>query len=380
MKNITKHLLFIIFGIGVYACHAPAISQREQILTSAVDFLWEKQAADGGWHSETHGILKSGQSVSAFVFYNLLQVPKDIYQPTEEQITSALNFLRKNIKDGVLGNFDPLILDYPNYATAYALRIFWHFDLAEDQPLLDHMTQYLVQQQFTEQRGFSKNHPAYGAWGFGEKFLAESVHGHVDLSHTRRILETLQLLENQPDSIFKNSQIFLSLLQKDTTDTRSHPSGVSSDQVKFDGGFYASTVTVATNKGNLTAGENPLYRSYATATADGLLALLAAGVSQSDARVQAAFRWLLDHPRWEYPEGIPHDDFNQWHRVMFYYHLAVRSQAYRAMKHTKDWKNEIVNVLLGKQSADGSFSNPMGAANKEDDPLLATCFVLQALL
>lgn len=380
MKSITIYSLFIFFSLSIYSCSSSTLSQRGQILTSAVNFLWEKQSIDGGWHSETHGIMKSGQSISAFVFYNLLQVPNDIYKPTEKQISNALNFLRQNIKDGVLGNFDPLILDYPNYATAYALRVFKHFDLENDQLLIHQMTQYLVSQQFTEHRGFSKDHPAYGAWGFGEKFLEDGVHGHVDLSHTRRILQTLQLIDNQPDSIYQNSQYFLSLLQKDTTDTRLHPSGISSTKITYDGGFYASTVTVSTNKGKLTDEGNPFYRSYATATADGLLALLATGVNPSDSRVQEAFQWLLDHPKLEYPEGIPLDDFNQWHQVMFYYHLAVRGQAYKAMGFSGNWKNDIVNILLEKQLENGSFFNPIGAANKEDDPLIATSFVLQALL
>ena len=369
----------ILFLFLFSTCTSPTLSPKEKLLHDSVNFLWKKQNIDGGWHSETHGILRSGQSISAFVFHQLLQVPKEIYQPTNEQINNALTFIRTHCKNGILGHFNPIILDYPNYATAYALRILKHFDKAEDQVLIQEMQSYLLSQQFIEQRGFTSEHPAYGAWGFGEKFLEEGQHGHVDLSHTRRILQTLQLIDNQQDSVFFKSQQFLSLLQKKTTDSRLHPTGIPNQKVKYDGGFYASTVTVSTNKGDITNEENSYYRSYATATADGLLALIATGLSHEDQQVQDAFQWLLKHPKLEYPEGIPQDDPSQWHRVMFYYHLSVRAQAYHAMNHTGDWENKMVNILLEKQNKDGSFSNPMGAPNKEDDPLIATALVVAGL-
>jgi hypothetical protein len=38
-----------------------------------------------------------------------------------------------------------------------------------------------------------------------------------------------------------------------------------------------------------------------------------------------------------------------------------------------------VRTLEGRQGKDGSFSNPYGALNKEDDPLLATAMAVQVL-
>ncbi|MFQ5570758.1 MAG: hypothetical protein ACE5G0_13825, partial [Rhodothermales bacterium] len=136
------------------------------------------------------------------------------------------------------------------------------------------------------------------------------------------------------------------------------------------------------NKSAAVAGappELPLFDSYATTTCDGLLALLAAGVPPDDERVLAAARWLRVHPTLAYPEGIPENHPAQWHRVLFYYHLAVRAEAYRALGETGSWPDELVQVLGEKQREDGSFSNPYGAPNKEDDPILATALVVQAL-
>jgi hypothetical protein len=43
------------------------------------------------------------------------------------------------------------------------------------------------------------------------------------------------------------------------------------------------------------------------------------------------------------------------------------------------WRNEMEVIVSEKQSEDGSFSNPNGAPNKEDDPLLATALAIIAL-
>ena len=120
-----------------------------------------------------------------------------------------------------------------------------------------------------------------------------------------------------------------------------------------------------------------LFGSYATATCDGLLALLAAGASREDERVQAALRWLRSHDALTYPEGMDPNHPAQWHRVMFYYHLGVRAEAYDVLDEPGDWG--MVGTLSGKQRDDGSFANPYGAPNKEDDPILATALAVRVL-
>jgi len=150
----------------------------------------------------------------------------------------------------------------------------------------------------------------------------------------------------------------------------------------YDGGFFASPVVAGVNKSAPTPGapgDLTLFGSYATATCDGLLALLAAGISRDDERVRAAVRWLRAHPELAYPEGIPQDHPAQWRRVLFYYHLSVRAEVYQRIEEPGPWREEMVRLLAGRQYEDGSFANPYGAANKEDDPLLATAMAVQAL-
>jgi hypothetical protein len=288
---------------------------------------------------------------------------------TKKRVEKALTFLRRQIdRNDILGLSDPDVLDYPNYATAYGLRILYRYGSPTDQIRIQKMKTYLLGQQFNRQRGLSPDHPAFGAWGFGEKYLAEGQHGHVDLSHTRRILQSLEIVGVKEKEVFHHARFFLEEVQK-------------TEAPGYDGGCYASSVTTGTNKGKTQTDslQQSYYRSYATATCDGTLAYLASGFSTDTPAVQAAYQWLQRHPELEYPEGIPKDDPGQWHRVLFYYHLSVRAETYYQLRHPGNWSAKIHRLLQSRQQEDGHFSNPFGAPNKEDDPFLATAMAIRAL-
>jgi squalene-hopene/tetraprenyl-beta-curcumene cyclase len=166
--------------------------------------------------------------------------------------------------------------------------------------------------------------------------------GHVDLAMTRYVLEGLASAGvPASDPAMQKVQVYLSRCQNP------------------DGGFFFSTVNLETNK----AGENS---SYGSTTADGILALRAAGVSEGDERIQRAKKWLKDrHPIDRVPgfEG-PREEWS--HALRFYYAAAVT----RAIPG--------LAVLLPPQKPDGSFKNPSNLV-KEDDPLIATAFALRVL-
>jgi len=376
-KTIILSITFCILNSCQFFTPKP---QSETVLQKACNFLWSKQSEDGAWHSETHGIMKGGESLTAFILWTLLEVPDSAYRKPKQQIQKGLDFIRNHINStGVLGLSDEYVMDYPNYATSYALRILSKYGSNKDEPLIEKMKTYLLSQQFTEQRGIEPSHLAYGAWGFGEE-LQSGMTGHVDLSHTRRILQALKMTEVDSDSTFLKARSFLLLLQKYPSKTTQQPVENQNNSTPFDGGFYASSVTLGTNKGGiLNNGESEYYASYATATCDGLLALLASGYSKNDEPVQAAFKWLINYPELNFPQGMDENDSGQWHLVMVFYHLSARAETYKAIDHEGNWRNEMNAIISKKQSEDGSFSNPNGAPNKEDDPLLATALAIIAL-
>src|SRR5256714_12331482 len=107
--------LWLIGHIGCERHHQPA-------LTRAAGYLWARQAEDGGWHSHTYGLLRSGQSLTPFVLEALLQIPETVGPLPKTRVDRAIAFIQTHTQSGgALGVADPGIPDYPNYATALAV-------------------------------------------------------------------------------------------------------------------------------------------------------------------------------------------------------------------------------------------------------------------
>ena len=363
-------------------------STTMESLIRVTDYLWSKQSPDGSWRSETYGLLKSGQSLTPFILFVLSEVRNDMAPPPEGTVEKSMNFLRRmGRKNNIHGRADPDVLDYPNYATAYALRCFLRYGQEGDKTRIDDLTRYLVLQQFAEAAGFSPDSPAYGGWGFGIN-QRPTLSSFVDLSHTRRVLAALAEANKIDAEIKSRALCFLSLLQKSPKETRSPliptKSPITSGFIPppYDGGFFSSPNVSYANKGRIAkdplAGR-PYYRSYATATCDGVLALLATGVPQTDDRVLDAVRWLEQHSGWKLPPGIPAEHSEPWAESMIYYHCAARAQVFNELAIAKDWRKNLRTFLAERQNEDGSFLNPQGRLMKEDDPILCSALALIAL-
>ena len=121
------------------------------------------------------------------------------------------------------------------------------------------------------------------------------------------------------------------------------------------------------------------FRSYATATCDGILALLACRVPHDDERVIAAAKWLKDHPNVRYPQGVPMDSPERWGAAIRFYHYAVRAEVYRALEFPAEDRARVANALAMEQDVDGSFVNRVSPLMKEDDPVLCTALAMVAL-
>jgi len=365
---------------------APTDDARQQ-LRDACAWLWSQQADDGGWHSGNYAVLRSGQAYTPFVLFTLLSVPEDEAPRPPDRIRRALYFIRSHTRaDGVLGMADAELPEYPNYATAYALRCLILAGEPRDAELVARMTDYLIGEQYREVGGFAADSAPFGGWGFGGVRPAGDP-GHMDLAHTRRVLESLRSAGVQDEKVFADAQRFLRLVQRHPDETRPQPgSGDSLDDaplgVPYDGGFYFSPVVLDANKGRQETGDdgtNPYYRSYATTTCDGVLSLLAAGVPIDDPRVEDARQWLADHPQLDYPAGIPRDHPDPWGDALHFYHLAVRAEAYAALDMPGDWRTAIARQLSLGRRDDGSYTNTASPLMKEDDPLLATALAATAL-
>jgi hypothetical protein len=256
------------------------------------------------------------------------------------------------------------------------------------------MADYLVAAQYQEANGFDREHVAYGGWGFAPPRKA-GVPDHMDLAHTRCVLHALTTADAAledfalDEQVLERAGLFLRLLQRLPDESRPHPAPPTwlgtaeawraGDQRSFDGGFYFSPVVLAANKGGV-AEDPPHWRSYATATCDGLVALLATGADHSDARVRAASDWLARHDDFDYPQGVPRDHPEPWGASIRYYHYAARAAVFRELTPADNAaRGRLSAIVAARQQPNGSFANPSGHLMKEDDPLLCTALALLAL-
>ena len=127
--------------------------------------------------------------MTAFVLDALTRVPESLHEPPSNGRRRAVDFLADHTDSGgAVGRNDPLLPDYPNYATSLAVTALRRLGRPAGDNWISSMTAYLRGQQFTEQNGWTENHPVYGAWGMGGDRRTPPATGHVDLSMTRHVL------------------------------------------------------------------------------------------------------------------------------------------------------------------------------------------------
>jgi hypothetical protein len=361
----------------------PALPDLDAATRRAARFLLTQQSPDGSWRSEEYAVLRSGQAYTPFVLHALLARDFKRGQAPPAAIAKAVAFIRKQVSpEGALGYGDQDLLEYPVYATSYAVRAL--AIAAPEDPLVAKMAAWLAAMQLAEAKGFEPASPAYGAWSFGA-LTPRGTPGHVDLAHTRRALEALRDAKASSPEVRDRALRFLGLVQKQPAEIARF-AGVpgfeaNGADVPEDGGFFFSPVVLVANKAlweKPAGGRAAYFRSYATATADGALALLAAGVASSDPRVDRARRWLESHAAVDLV-GIPADHPEPWVAALRYYHLASFCEAAAALDLRGDWRERFTKRLLALQREDGSFVNDASPLMKENDPILATTFALVAM-
>jgi hypothetical protein len=334
---------------------AGCVQTERPALARAAAYLWSQQAEDGGWHSHTYGLLRSGQSLTPFVLQALLEVsPAPV-----DKVDRAIAFIRCHTQpDGALGLADGEtgIPDYPNYSTALAVSALCRARRPGWEAQVKPMVAYLRGQQFTEQNGWQPADPAYGAWGMGGGRRTPPDTGHVDLSMTRYVIEALRAAGVPvSDPALACARVFIERCQNP------------------DGGFFFTTTEFDTNK---AGHDGKQFRSYGTTTADGILALLAVGVDRHNQRVESGERWLAAHHHGMDVPGFAGVAYDRWPRGLAFYYSATATPAFRALG--RDPGNGIFEALERTQRRDGSWSNPENLV-KEDDPLIATPLAVRAL-
>lgn len=373
------------------ADRSPWQQQVDAALAKAAAWLVDGQGEDGSWRSGEYGALRDGASLTPTVCTTLYYLPQG-GRATREAFDRGRAFLAGLVDEqgALVEEFYP----FPIYSAATASWVAVLGDQDEHARRVQKAwIAFLRRRQFTEALGWSEDDAQFGGWGYTvrppQKPEAEAAAPLPDAN----ISATLFALGGLSNAQTPLDDPAIIAARRFVTRCQNFARGAeSSDEPAFDGGFYFSPTDHARNKAGKigVGGESSSYRSYGSATADGLRALLRCGYEPAHPRVTAAADWL----RRNFSAAHNPGDFAEEHarlRDSYYYYycwsaahaLLHLGQGPFVQRHDDgasdtDWVKQLTKALLARQSDDGAWRNRFRDA-KEDDPLVATPLAAAAL-
>jgi len=352
-----------------------AVAKGQAAVEKGLAFLKAQQKEDGGWQNQGEP-----PAFTALVLRAFLQEEKyDAEVPFIEKGFEKL--LSYQLEDG--GIYKDLLA---NYNTAIAISALAAAKEPEYQARLEKAVAYLKQLQWSDSiSGLPKGETVsggddmrFGGWGYGKK-------GRPDGSNLQLALDALHDAGvPESDPAFQRALKFVSRMQN-YSETNDQPWAGN------DGGFaYTPAGGTPEKPGESFAGEyesdgKRMLRSYGSMTYAGLKSFIYAGLTKDDARVKAAWNWIVNN--WsldENPGMKAGDPANAQHGLYYYYYTLGRAlntydepvlQA--TGKQPIDWRVQLIEKLASLQHDDGSW---VGEKKwMEDSPTLTTCYSVQAL-
>lgn len=297
--------------------------------SAAVAWLLNQQSGDGAWRSDTYGAFRDGRALTPLVLRALADE-----RSAESACRKACSWL--------LENRTTLFEEYPVHLASAILERSTR--LPDLKPLVDSAKDRLLELQC---RGS-------GGWSYSTVPPPET--GEHSPMQQPNLAATVMAIDGfravgvpADDPVLRKALAFVLTCQN-------HGDGPFDD-----GGFFQMADDSARNKAGIAGTDRAgrtHYKSYASATADGLRALLLCGESPTSPRVQAAKDWLQRCP-------------NKGPADLKYY--TARSLA-KSGHLSPAQRNELVTG----QAPDGSFRNPAGEM-REDCPVVATALMVEAL-
>ena len=344
--------------------------ESHSALHRGIDWLFAQQGRDGGWHSTTYGQLKDGAAVTSLVLDALGHAPAAVQEKHAAAADNAYAFLDRGLaRRDTIASPDGT-LDFPTYAAALWLTS--RRRLARKTPVQERqrLIRYLVQAQVADERGFKSDSPSYGGWDFLGKADAQAITTGTNISVARYVLEAFGQepgIAGQDNGLAKameRGQAYVLRCQRP------------------DGGFVFTCEPASLNNKAAYADEDLKEpRSYATATCDGVLALLACLGTADDERIAKAVNWLVKRPSLELVpgfEGLPREA--GWDRGLRFYYYAGLARVLPHFPATEigPRRDALAKHVLGLQTKEGSWHNESDRM-RENDPLIATPLAITAL-
>ncbi|MCE9519497.1 MAG: hypothetical protein K8R87_08095 [Verrucomicrobia bacterium] len=344
----------------------------------AVRFLVDAQSPDGAWRSKVRGVFRDGDALTPLVLRTLQDLPeKTRPHATMERGLRWMSNLTKKLQDSP----EPWSgLRYPLFTACHAAR------LGMDAGSTQWWTDLLRRLQLSPANGWPDTDARSGGWSDAARPVrftnTEELPdlNNPNLSATACALEGLEGVAN--DKVRHGALAFVMRCQNFRIDASFR------DEVD-DGGFFFTLDDPIRNKAGVTltdADDHRRFRSYGSATCDGLLSLVACGLPPDHPRIQAAIRWLQRNAgESPHPGNWPPARRAGAAGLDFYFAQAYAKSLRwmdRSVPSLQAWCGEqrrlLTSSLLARQNTDGSWVNPE-PESFEDDPLLATSFALRAL-
>jgi hypothetical protein len=352
----------------------PLSDRIDASIDRGVAYLISRRDADGLWRSDVYGSFKDPSVLTPFEL-NALETVKPIAVKDQR----GLNYLVAMTRSDDSINASEQRLSYPIYTAAFTVGLLSksHHDFQSKARTA--WTNELIGRQLDEKLGWQPSDPEYGGWGYSKDLPRKPAAGlrvlpgtESNLSATTFTLEALREAGAGED-VFRKAKQFLERCQNFSTADQASPLD--------DGGFFFIPNDPVRNKAGIArkdGGGRTRYASYGSATADGIRALKACGVPESDPRLQAARRWLEGSFRANSHPGAYAVDREVNREAVYYYYAFSVSRALRNEGDDRRRREELAEALIDRQGAEGSWVNSVVAV-REDDPLVATTFAVLAL-
>ncbi len=344
---------------------APSLRQRaSDAVLRASSALVAAQSPDGSWVSTTYGAMKDGASLTATVVKALRYL--EATRPGAPGIGSAvergLGYLQNRVRDDGSIDDGPYGMPYPVYTGGLAVLAFSGRRGEAAERARRAFASLLRQHQHLA--GSTPDAPDYGGWGYGTVPPdGGQPDRHANLSATLFGIGGLWASGAGPDDpAIVAAKRFVYRCQN-------YPG---------DGGFFAAPALPVLNKAGPAA--NGGFRSYGSATADGIRALLAVGERRDSKRMTAAVEWLSTRFDARTHAGSFTEPREPLRNAYYYYYLWSSAHAFvRARVPKTLWADQIIEALLHRQRADGTWQNDV-TDGREDDQIIATTLAIAALV
>ena len=368
----------------------PSLTQAiDAAIADGAAFLLARQSEDGAWRSDVYGAFRRGDALTPLALRALLALPPAPASSAAEldlAVARGSDYLAA-LAPGIGAPVDPPL--FAVYTAAQATEVLAQSSEPAHRAARDAWLAALEGRQLSEALGWSADEAPFGGWGYSTAVPRKPPPGalqppllEANLSATVFALEGLRAAGTAADGpACRRALIFLERLQN-----YAEPASDFDD-----GGFHFIDADPVRNKAGVAgtdASGRVRFRSYGSATADGLRGLLLCGRTSTDPGVRAAFAWLEEHFSSQVHPGAFAPRLAADRDGLFYYWAASVARAFNlarlgprlnpAGRPPVPWAEQLAQQLIDRQGSGGAWVNPV-VTMREDEPIVATSMALLAL-